>query len=125
MDIKPIKTEHDYRSALEEVERLFDAEKNTPEGDKLDVLTTLIEAYEEQHAPIPLPDPIETIRYYMESRGILLSDLEPYIGDPARVSEVMNRKRPLSIDMIRKLHTGLGISADILIQAYSLERNAA
>lgn len=125
MDIKPIKTESDYRAALEEVERLFEAEKDTPKGDKLDVLTTLIEAYEEQHAPISLPDPIETIWYYMESRGISLSDLELYIGEPACVSEVMNRKRPLSIEMIRNLNAGLGISADILIQSYSLEKNAA
>ena len=122
MEIRPIKTEADYQAALEEIERLFDAAPNTPEGDRLEVLTTLVEAYEEKHYSIPLPDPIEAILYYMESRGLSRRDLEPYIGSCARVSEVLNRKRPLTIRMIRKLHTGLGIPADVLIQPYEAKK---
>ena len=118
MDIRPIKTEADYQAALAEIERLFDASPGTPEGDRLEVLATLVEAYENKHYNLPLPDPIEAIRYYMESRGLSRRDLEPYIGNRARVSEVLNRKRPLSIDMIRRLHAGLGIPAEVLIQPY-------
>jgi HTH-type transcriptional regulator/antitoxin HigA len=125
MDIKPIKTQADYRAALEEVERLFDAVPNTVEGDRLEILTTLIEVYEERHFAIPLPDPIEAILYFLESRGLSRRDLEPYIGARARVSEVLNRKRPLTIGMIRKLHAGLGIPAEVLIQPYSSEESAA
>ena len=125
MDIKPIKTKADYEAALHEVDRLFDSAPNTPEGDRLEVLTTLIEAYEEKHYSVPAADPIETILYYMESRGISRSDLEPYVGSRARVSEVLNRKRPLTIYMIRKLCAGLGIPAEILIQPYPLQESAA
>ena len=125
MDIKPIKTQADYRAALEEVERLFDAAPDTVEGDRLEILTTLIEAYEERHFAIPLPDPIEAILYFLESRGLSRRDLEPFIGARARVSEVLNRKRPLTIGMTRKLHTGLGIPAEVLIQPYSTEESAA
>lgn len=125
MDIKPIKTDSDYRSALAEAEQLFNAAKDTPEGDKLDVLATLIDAYEEKYFHIPLPDPIEAILHHMESRGLSQRDLEPQIGDPMVVAEILNRKRPLSIDMIQKLHESLGISADILIQPYALAQNAA
>jgi HTH-type transcriptional regulator/antitoxin HigA len=124
MDIRPIKTETDYQAALEEIECLFDAAPDTPEGDRLEVLTTLVEAYEDKHYPIPLPDPIEAIKYYMESRGLSHRDLEPYIGNRGRVSEILNRRRPLSIDMIRQLHVGLGISAEVLIQPYEYERAA-
>jgi HTH-type transcriptional regulator/antitoxin HigA len=122
MDIRPIKTEADYQMALAEIERLFDAAPNTPEGDRLDVLTTLVQAYEEQHHRIPAPDPIEAIKYYMESRGLSRGDLEPYIGSRARVAEVLNRKRSLSLEMIRRLNTGLGIAADVLIQPYTTVR---
>jgi HTH-type transcriptional regulator / antitoxin HigA len=125
MYIKPIKTEIDYKAALLEVEHLFNSAPNTPEGDRLEVLTTLLEAYEEEHYGFPAPDPIETILHYLESRGLSRCDLEPYIGSRARVSEVLNRKRPLTIYMIRKLHTGLGIPAEILIQPYSLQESAA
>jgi len=124
MDIKLIKTEADYQAALEEIERLFDAEPDTPESDRLEILTTLVEAYEEKHYPIPLPDPIEAIEYYMESRGLSRRDLEPYIGNRGRVSEILNRKRPLSIEMIRRLYAGLGISAEVLIQPYEYGRAA-
>lgn len=124
MDIRPIRTEADYRAALAEIERLFDAKPNGPEGDRLDVLTTLVEAYEQQHYALPAPDPIEAIKYYMESRGLTRRDLEPYIGSRARVAEVLNRKRPLSLEMVRRLHQ-LGIAADALIQPYSAGKMAA
>jgi HTH-type transcriptional regulator/antitoxin HigA len=118
MNIRPIKTETDYRAALKEIEQLMDAKPNTATGNRLEVLVTLVEHYEESRYPIPAPDPIEAIRYYMESRGLTRKDLEPYIGDRARVQAVLARKRPLSIAMIRKLNSGLGISADVLIQPY-------
>jgi HTH-type transcriptional regulator / antitoxin HigA len=118
MYIKPIKTKEDYQTALKKIESLFDAKPDTPEGDHLEVLTTLVEDYEYKHYSIPLPDPIEAINYHMESRGLSRRDLERCIGSRARVSEVLNRKRPLSIDMIRRLHKRLGIPAEILIQPY-------
>lgn len=119
MEIRPIKTEADYEAALKEIEHLMNSAPGTPEADRLEILTTLIEAYEERHYPIPAPDPVEAIRYYMESRGLSQKDLEPYIGDRVKVKEVLSRKRPLSIAMIRRLHKGLGISADVLIQPYT------
>lgn len=125
MEIKPIKNEADYQAVLEEIEQLFDATPDTPEGDKLEVLTTLVEAYEEKHYNIPMPDPIEAILYHMESRGLSRRDLEPYIGSRARVSEVLNRKRSLSMEMIRNLHRGLGIPAEVLIQPYHTFKDAA
>jgi HTH-type transcriptional regulator/antitoxin HigA len=121
MDIKPIRTQRDYKAALEEIERLFDAKPGTPDGDRLDVLATLVEVYEQQHYPILPPDPVEAILYFMESRGMGRKDLEPYLGSRAKVSEVLNRKRPLSIEMIRRLHKGLGIPAEVLILPYDLE----
>lgn len=124
MEIKPIKTIADYTAALSEIEGLFDAAPGTPEGDRLEVLVTLVEAYEEQHYQLPLPDPVEAIVYFMDSRGLTRRDLEPFLGSRARVSEVLNRKRPLSLEMIRKLNTGLGIPAEVLIQPYPLEQAA-
>lgn len=124
MDIRPIKTEKDHQAALLKVDRLFNASPNTPEGNRLDVLTTLIEAYE-KHDDIPWPDPIAAILYTMESRGLSRRDLEPYIGSRARVSEVLSRKRLLSIEMIRKLHAGVGIPAEVLIRPYPLEKSAS
>ena len=124
MDIKPIKTQADYEAALQEIEALFEAKPGTAAGDRLEILSTLVEAYEEQHYPIPTPDPIETIRYYMESRGLSRRDLEPYVGSRARVSEVLNKKRPLSLTMIRNLHQGLGIPAEVLIQPYEYQQAA-
>jgi HTH-type transcriptional regulator/antitoxin HigA len=118
MEIKPIKTEADYETALEEIERLFNTKPDTPEGDRLDVLTTLVEAYEDEHYDLPPPRPVEAILYYMESRGLSRQDLEAYIGSRARVSEILNLRRSLTLRMIRNLHTGLGIPADILIQPY-------
>lgn len=120
MIIKPVHTEKNCRAALAEIERLWDAKPGTPDGDRLDVLTTLVEAYEERRHPIGFPDPVEAILYYLESRGLTRKDLEPYLGGRAKVSEVLNRKRPLSIEMIRRLHKGLGVPAEILIKPYRL-----
>lgn len=120
MNIRPIKTESDYEWALAEIETLLENDLNTSEGDRLDVLVTLVGVYEDEHYNIPTPDPVEAILYYMESRGLKRRDLEPYIGTRARVSEILNRKRPLTLNMIRKLQTGLGIPGDILIQPISL-----
>ncbi len=122
---KPIKTDADYRDALTEVERLYGAAPDTPAGDRLEVLVTLIQAYETKHYQIPLPDPIAAIEYHLESRGLTRRDLEPYIGSRGRVSEVLRRRRPLTVEMIRRLHTGLGIPAEILIQPYELHSTAA
>ena len=116
MDIRPIKTVQDYDAALAEIEQLWGAEADTPEGDKLDVLITLVEAYEDKHHPIAPPDPIEAILFRMEQGGLDRKALEPYIGKSGRVSEVLNRKRPLSIDMIRNLWEGLHIPLESLIQ---------
>jgi len=125
VDIRLIKTDDDYEAAIKEIERLIETgvEPNTPDGDLLDVLSMLVEAFEEDNYPIPLLDPIEAIKYYMESRGLSRSDIEPFIGSRARVSEILNRKRALSLNMIRKLSAGLGIPAEILIQPYSLEES--
>ncbi len=120
MNIKPIKTPADYEAALKEIERLFEAQPGTPSGDRLEVLTTLVEAYEDKHYPIPDPDPIEAIQYFMESRDLSRRDLEPYLGSRARVSEILNRQRALSLEMIRNLNQGLGIPADVLIKPYRL-----
>ena len=124
--ITPIKTEADYQQVLHEIETLFDAVPNTPEGDRLDVLTTLVESYEDKQGyTLPIPDPIEAIRYYMESRGISIDDLARYFGDRQVVNTVLQRVRPLSIEMIRTRHHEIGISAEILIQPYPLKQQAA
>jgi HTH-type transcriptional regulator / antitoxin HigA len=115
MEIKPIKNERDYRKALKEIDGLMDARPNTPQGDRLDVLVTLVEAWEEKHWPIDLPDPVEAILFAMEQRGLSRRDLEPFIGSRARVAEVLNHKRSLTLPMIRRLHKGLGIPAEVLI----------
>jgi HTH-type transcriptional regulator/antitoxin HigA len=125
MTIRPIRTEKDYQASLEEIELLFSAQAGTPEGDRLDILTTLVEVYEAQQFPIAFPDPIEMLLYYLESRGMTRRDLEPYIGTRARVSEILNRRRPLTLEMIRSLHQGLGIPAEVLIQPYDLRSQAA
>lgn len=125
MEIKPIRTKKDYAAALKEIERLFDAKPGTTAGDRLDVLTTLVYAYEEKHHAVPLPNPIDAIQYYMESRGLTRRDLEKYLGSRARVSEVLNRKRAITMEMIRNLHRGLGIPAEVLIQPYRTVKDAA
>jgi HTH-type transcriptional regulator/antitoxin HigA len=115
MEIRPIKNNRDYREALKEIERLMDARPKTAEGDRFDVLVTLAEAWEEKHWPIDAPDPVEAILFAIEQRGLSRRDLEPFIGSRARVSEVLNHKRSLTLPMIRRLHEGLGIPADALI----------
>lgn len=121
MDIKPIRNEADYEEAIAELDRLWGAEPNTPAGDKLDVLVTLIEAYELETDPIGPPDPIAALHHYLERLELTPSALVPYIGDEAVVMAVLERRRPLSLDMIRRLHEGLDIPADVLIQEYQLE----
>ncbi len=121
MDIRPIKTQADYEAALEEIDRLWGADPDSPQGEKLDVFITLVEAYEEQHHPIPPPDPVEAILHRLDSQGLSRRDLEPYLGSRVRVSEILNRKRALSLAMIRRLQAGLGISAEILVQPYKLQ----
>src|SRR6266581_9589704 len=116
MDIALIKTRRDYRHALNRIERLMTAKRGTPEGDCLDVLVTLVEAWERRHYPLDLPDPVEAIRYHMEQSGLQPRDLIPYIGSRNRVHEVLNRRRELTLNMIRRLHEGLGIPAESLIK---------
>jgi HTH-type transcriptional regulator / antitoxin HigA len=116
IELKPIRTETDYESALEIMAELWGAESDSPEGDQLDLLATLIDAYEAKNHPMDPPDPIEAIKFRMEQQGLTRKDLEDIIGTRTRIAEVMNRKRNLSIDMIRRLHDRLGISADILIR---------
>ena len=116
MDTAPIKTKRDHLRALKEIEGLMTAKPNSPEGDRLDVLVTLVEAWEAKHYPLDLPDPVAAIRYHMEQNGLAPKDLVPYIGGRGRVCEVLNRKRPLSLRMIWRLHRGLGIPAESLIK---------
>ena len=116
MDIRPIRTDADYRTALKEVETLMTAEFGTPEGDKLDILVTLIEAYEQQHYLLDPPDPVEAIKFEMEQKGLTVRDLEPMIGKSNRVYEILNRKRFLTLKMIQRLHHDLGIPAESLIK---------
>ena len=116
MEIKPIRTKRDYAAVLKSIEHLMTAKRNTPEGDRLDVLVTLVEAYEAKHFPLDLPDPIEAIKYVMEQRNLTVKDLVPYIGQANRVYEVLNHKRPLTMAMAWKLHKGLGIPAESLIK---------
>ena len=123
-ELKPIRSEANYDAALAEIERLWGAKSGITDGDRLDVLATLIDAYEAEHYPIDPPDPIEAIRFRMEQQGLTRKDLEPIIGTRTRVAEVLNRKRGLSIDMIRRLHERLGISADVLIRPSRIDKAA-
>ena len=115
-DIRPIRNEQDYAAALAEVEKLWGARSSTPEGDRLDILATLIDAWEAQHYPMDPPDPVEAIKFRMEQQGLTRRDLQGIIGTRARVSEVLERRRGLSIAMIRRLHDKLGIPAEVLIR---------
>jgi HTH-type transcriptional regulator / antitoxin HigA len=115
MDIKPIKTDADYREALKQIESLMMAAPDTAEGERLDVMVTLVEAYESKHHALELPDPIEAIKFEMERKGLSVKDLEPMIGKSNRVYEVLNRKRALTLPMIRRLNHSLGIPAESLI----------
>jgi len=115
MQIAPIKTRRDYQRALKRIERLMTAKRNTAEGDCLDVLVTLVEAWERRHYPLDLPDPVEAIKYHMDQNGLKPRDLIPFIGSRNRVHEVLNRRRSLTLKMIWRLHKGLGIPAESLI----------
>src|SRR3990170_4093637 len=115
-EVKPIRTEADYEVALAEIEKLWGAKSGTPMGDRLDVLATLIDAYEAERFPMDPPDPIEAIKFRMQQQGLTRRDLEEIIGTRTRIAEVLNRKRGLSIGMIRRLHKRLGISAEVLIR---------
>jgi len=123
-ELKPIRTQKDYEDALAAVARLWGANIGTPEGDCLDMLATLIDAYEAEHVPMDPPDPIDAIKFPMEQQGLSRKDLEPIIGTRTRVAEILNRKRGLSIAMIRRLHEHLGISAEVLIRPLQSERAA-
>lgn len=116
MEVRPIKTQRDYKRALKEIEGLMGAEPDTPEGDRLDILVTLVEAWEARHICFDLPDPVEAVKYHMEAQGLAPRDLIPFIGSRNRVYEVLARKRPLTLAMIRRLHAGLGIPAESLIK---------
>jgi len=118
MDVRPIRTEADYRQSLAEITTLMNAEMGSPDGDRLDVLATLVEAYEAAHIPIGTPDPISAILFMMEQKRLSRRDLEPAIGSRARVAEVLNRRRALTLPMIRALSRLLDIPADVLIQPY-------
>jgi len=124
MEISPIRTDADYRKALGEVGSLWDAEPGSPDGDYVEVLSTLIEAYEAQHYPIPAPDPIAAIEFMMEQTGLRRRDLEAAIGSRGRVSEVLNRKRPLTLPMVRALSALLQIPAEVLVQPYETKSAA-
>src|SRR5271167_3148419 len=119
MNIAPIKTNRDYRRALKEIEGLMRAKHNTPEGDRLDILVTLVEAWERKHYPLDLPDPVEAIKYHMDQSGLQPRDLIPFIGSRNRVHEVLNRRRSLTLKMIWQLHEGLDIPAESLIKVGS------
>ncbi len=118
MEIKPIKTDKDYNQALERLETIFDAKKGSTEGDELEVLGILVDQYENEHFPIGLPDPIEAIKFRMEQMGYNQTDLANIVGLKSRASEILNKKRKLSLEMIRQLHDRLNIPTDVLIQTY-------
>jgi HTH-type transcriptional regulator/antitoxin HigA len=124
MEIRPIRTDNEYRAALKEIERLWGAGSGTAEGDYVEVLATLVEAYEARHHPIPAPDPIAAIEFMMEQKGLTRRDLEPAIGSRGRVSEVLNRKRPLTLPMVRGLSVLLDIPTDVLVRAYDTQSAA-
>jgi HTH-type transcriptional regulator/antitoxin HigA len=124
MELRPIRSKRDHRVALREVERLWDAPDKSPQAGQLEVLTLLIEDFERKHFPIGEPDPIDFLLQVMEWRGLTRKDLEPHLGSRARVAEVLNRVRPLSLEMIRRLSEGLNLPADVLIRSYELKRAA-
>jgi len=123
MELKPIRTQKEYKAAMAEAEQLWDAPAKSPEADRLDVLTMLIEHYERRHFPIADPDPIDFLNHVMEARGLTRKDLEPYIGPRGRVSDIMNRVRPMTLEMIRRLSSGLQLPAEVLIRPYPLRNH--
>lgn len=122
MELKPIRSKRGYHEALAEAARLWQAAAKSPEADRLEVLTLLIEDYETRHYPIPDPDPIEFLTHIMESQELTRRDLEPYIGPRGRVADILNRTRPLTLEMIRRLAEGLKLPAEVLIKPYRLRR---
>ena len=124
MELRPIRSKKEYQAALAEVERLWDAPAKSAAADRLDVLTMLVERYERQHFPIADPDPIEFLGHVMESRGLARKDMEAFIGPRGRVADIMNRTRPLTLEMIRRLADGLQLPAEVLIKPYRLRREA-
>lgn len=124
MTLRPIRSKREHQAALKEIEALWDAPHGSPDADRLEVLALLVEAYEREHYPIGAPDPIDFLLHVMEARGLARKDLEPYIGSRARVAEVLNRVRPLTLEMIRRLAAGLKLPADVLIRGYELKRAA-
>jgi HTH-type transcriptional regulator / antitoxin HigA len=118
MNVKPIKSEKDYKETLERLEAIFDAKKGSSEGDELEILGILVDQYENKHFPIGLPDPVEAIKFRMEQLGYNQSDLAKIVGLKSRASEILNKKRKLSLEMIRQLHERLNIPTDVLIQTY-------
>lgn len=119
MDIRPLHTSEDYNAALAAVSQFVDADPapDTPDGDRLEILSMLVEHYENEHFPMELPDPVEAIKFRMEQAGLTVGDMKPYIGSANRVYEILSGSRPLSLQMIRRLHSGLNIPADVLIGA--------
>jgi HTH-type transcriptional regulator/antitoxin HigA len=124
MELKPIRTEADYRNALAEIDRLWEAPEGSPEADRLEILAILVETYEKAHFPVEAPDPVAFIEYIMDSRGLTRKDLEPYIGPRGRVADILNRTRPLTMMMIRRLANGLNLPVEVLIQPYPLRESA-
>jgi len=124
MEIRPIRSRRDYQEALREVERLWEAPEKSREANRLEVVALLMEDYERKHFPIEDPDPVDFLLQVMECRGLTRKDLEPYLGSRARVAEVLNRVRPLSLEMIRRLSEGLNLPADVLIRSYELKQAA-
>jgi len=122
MNISPVKTKQDHTNALNRVEALWEVQPNTPEGDEFEILVTLIHVYESEHYPIDAPDPVEAIKFRMEQQGLENNDLIPMLGQISRVSEILNKKRKLSITMIRKLNEMLKIPLDSLIKDYELAK---
>jgi HTH-type transcriptional regulator/antitoxin HigA len=116
MDIAPIKTESDYQRTLTEIEGLMSAERDTPEGDRLDILVTLVEAWEAKHHALGYPDAVEAIKFHMEQHGLTRQDLQPFVGTESRVDDILSRRRPLTLAIVRRLHEGLGIPAESLIR---------
>lgn len=125
MNIKPIHNEIEHENALLEIESLWDAPDGSEQADRLEVLTLLVQDYESRHYPVPDPDPIAFLEHVMDARGLTRKDIEPYIGSRARVSEVLNRRRPLTLEMIRHLSDGLRLPADILVRPYPIRQNVA
>lgn len=122
MELRPIRTKKNYQAALAEIEQLWNAPAKSAEADRLDVLTLLVEHYEEQHYPLADPDPIDFLLHVMEARSLSRKDLEPFLGPRGRVSDILNRTRPMTLEMIRRLADGLGLPAEVLIKPYPLRQ---